>query len=46
MMERRACPDCGLIKPTGALQVERNGGRCNNQTKCRERQRRKAEKEK
>jgi hypothetical protein len=41
LMERRACPVCGLVKPTGALQVERNGGRCNNSKKCAERARRK-----
>lgn len=45
LMERRACPLCGLVKPTGALQVERNGGRCNNSKKCQERQDRNREKE-
>jgi hypothetical protein len=39
-MPRACCPWCGLVKPVGVMQVQRNGGRCNNRKKCDERRRR------
>ncbi len=45
MMTRAVCPLCGLNKPVGVYQGERNGNRCNNQSKCRERAARKKKKE-
>ena len=45
-MPRATCPRCGLTKPVGILQVERNGGVCGNEEKCKRRAERRRLKQK